>query len=276
MALRLDEIFEAYLAALVSGGGEQAREGGVGGADGAFGVERGDGDRRGVEQAGKSELCGAGFLALSRTAIDDKRMRHSATNPLQHAHGKARAIGLDEVDVEAPRGRLRLATAAAGDQSRAIMRHDPLAHEGASRDLREIESEPLGERGVEIFDIAVNISGKEAGWRAVQIGNRRLYLGEARFLARAILRDLIDQPHYESAFAARARIGRHRLHRDAEPARSNACLVLALARRRQAELLLQAAALLRRAGKTKDRFREMRIAGEGAVRRRHARVWSKP
>src|SRR5215831_14481868 len=127
MALRLDQIFEAYLAALVSGG-EQAREGGVGGADSAFGVERGDGDRCGVEQAGKSELCGSGFLALSRTAIDDERMRQSATNPVQHSDGKARAISLDEVDVESPRGRLRLATAAAGDQSRAVMRHDPLEH----------------------------------------------------------------------------------------------------------------------------------------------------
>src|SRR5215472_7503613 len=120
MALRLDQIFEAYLAALVGGGGEQAREGGVGGADSAFGVERGDGDRCGVEQAGKSELCGSGFLPLSRTAIDDKRMRQSATNPMQHADGKARAISLDEVDVEAPRDRLRLATATVGDQSRAI------------------------------------------------------------------------------------------------------------------------------------------------------------
>src|SRR5262249_56471295 len=92
-------------------------------------------------------------------------------------------------------------------------------------DLEEIECESLGEGGVEIFDIAVNIGGEEAGWRAVQIGNRRLYLGEVRFLARAILRDLIDQPHHESAFAARARIGRHRLHRDAETARADACLV---------------------------------------------------
>src|SRR5262249_57229171 len=103
----------------------------------------------------------------------DRPWPESATNPAEHAHGKVRAIGLDEVDVETPRGRLRLATAAAGDQSRAVMRHDPLEHEGASRDLREIESEPLGERGVEIFDIAVNIGGEEAGARPVPKGNRR-------------------------------------------------------------------------------------------------------
>src|SRR4029453_1437616 len=92
-----------------------------------------------------------------------------------------------------------------------------------------------------------------------------LYLGEVRFLARAVLRDLVELPHDESSLAARARIGGHRLHRDAEPARSNPRLVLPLAGWRQAELFLQAAALLCRAGEAKNRLPQMRIAGERAV-----------
>ena len=83
----------------------------------------------------------------------------------------------------------------------------------------EVEPEPLGERGVDIFDRAVGIGGEEAGRRAVEIGDGRLHLGEARLLARAVHGDLVDLPHGERTLAAGARIGRHRLHRDAEPAR---------------------------------------------------------
>ena len=46
-------------------------------------------------------------------------------------------------------------------------------------------------------------------------------------------------------------------------------VLLALSRRRQAELLFQAAGLLRRASETEDRLGEMRVAAKGAVGRRH-------
>src|SRR5581483_11454568 len=113
--------------------------------------------------------------------------------------------------------------------------------------------------------------GEESGRSAVEIGDRGLHLGEALFFAGALVRDLVDLPDGERAFAARARIRRHGLHRDAEPARDDGGVLLALTRRRQAELLLQGAALLRRAGKAEDRLGEMRVAAEGAIRRRHRR-----
>ena len=142
---------------------------------------------------------------------------------------------------------------------------------GRDGDFREVEAEPLGERGVEIVDIAVGVGGEETGRRAVQISDRRLQLGEARLFPHPLHGDLIDLPHDQRAVAARPRIGRHGLDRDAKPARAKVCLLLfAFARRGQAELLLQAAALLSRAREPKDRLGEMRVAGKGAVRRGHA------
>ena len=275
MALRLDERFQQHFPALV-GGAEQAHEGGVGRADAAFAIDRGDGDRRRMEQAGKSELGGAGLLGLAGAAAQNERMRQGparsgAREAMQDAHRQAGAVGLDQIDIEAARGALALPAAAAGDQRRAVGGHDLFELERAAGDLGEVEAKPLRERRVEIFDGAVGVGGEEAGRRAVEIGDGRLHLGEACLLARAVHGDLIDLPHGERAFAARARVGRHRLHGDAEPARRDACLFLGFAGRRQAEFLLEAPPLLRRAGKAEDALGKMRVAGEGAVGRRHIR-----
>ena len=274
MVLAPDQAFEARLAVRIGRGiAEQADEGGVGGADQALRIDRGDGDRRRVEQPCESELGGAGGFGLAGGAAEHERMREragaDARQTVQDANGQAGAVGLDEVDVEAARAALRAAAAGARDQRRAVGRHDLRQLEPRIGDLGEVEAEPLGERRVEIFDIAVGVGGEEAGRRTVEIGDRRLHLGEARLLAGAVEGDLIDLPHGERALAAGARVWRHRLDRDAEPARRNGAILLALSRRRQAELLFQAAALLRRAGETKDRLGEMRVAAEGAVGRRH-------
>ena len=129
----------------------------------------------------------------------------------------------------------------------------------------------MRQRRVEIADIADGIGGEEPGRRVVEIGDRRLNLGEACFFAGAILGDLIDLPNGQCALAARARLCRHRLHRDAEPARHDSSLV-ALPRRRKPELLSQAAALLRGAGETENDLGQIRIAAEGAVGRGHGSV----
>ena len=159
-----------------------------------------------MKQPRESEFGGAGLLRLSRSAGKHervrKRARTSAREPVQDAHGKAGAVRFDEVDVEAPRGALNAAATSARDERRAVLRHDLRKLEGPVRDLREVEAEPLGERRVEIFDIAVGVGGEETSRRAVEIGDRRLHLGEARLLARAVLGDLVDLPHRERAFAA--------------------------------------------------------------------------
>ena len=277
MAVGLDQAVQPDFVAVVARA-EQPHEGGIGGADKALRIHRGDGDRGRMKQPGKSKLGGARLLRFAGAATQHQRMSEpaigaAAGQTMQHAHRQAGAVGLDQVEVEPPRRARRLAAAVRRDQRRAVGRHDLGQLELPPGDLRQVEAEPLGERGVEIFDRAVGIGGEEAGRRAVEIGDRRLHLGEARLLARAVHGDLIDLPHRERAFAARARVGRHGLDRNAEPARRDArLLVLPFAGRRQAELFLQAAALLRRARQAKDRFGKMRVAGKGAVRRRHARV----
>ena len=115
MTFGLDQVFEAHLAALVSGSREQPCEGRISGADGAFPIERGDGNWSRVEQPGKSELGGSSFVALAGPAFDDEGVRQSSAQPVQDPNGKAGAIAFDEVDLEAPRSRLRLAAAGVRD-----------------------------------------------------------------------------------------------------------------------------------------------------------------
>ena len=122
---RLDQAFEARLAARIGGGiAEQADEGGIGGADEALRIDRGDGDGRRVEQPRESEFGGAGLLRLSGSAGEHERMGERAEavprQPVQDANGKARAVGFDEVDVEAPRARPAVLPRPAREMSAAL------------------------------------------------------------------------------------------------------------------------------------------------------------
>ena len=69
--------------------------------------------------------------------------------------GTVRPLAGLEVDIEdlglhvAGHGRER------GEQRRALARHDVVELQAAGADLREIMVEPIGERGVEIDDVAV-------------------------------------------------------------------------------------------------------------------------
>ena len=66
-------------------------------------------------------------------------------------------------------------------------------------------------------------------------------------------------------------IGRHRLHRDAEPARTH--IFLGLAKRGQPKLLAERPALLRGAREAEDLLGEIGVAGEGTVWRLNYHVW---
>ena len=277
MARGLDEAFEAGFTVLGIGA-EHADEGGVDGADHTARIDRGDGDGCGMEQTGESQLGGARLLRFARPAIEDQDMGQiaAAREPVQDAHRQVGAVGLDQVDIEMPRGALGLGAAGAGDQGGAVMGHDLAELQRPVGDLRQVEPEPLRQGGVDIGDVAVGAGGEEAGRRVVEIVDGRLHLGEVRLLAGAVLGDLVHLPDDERALAPRTRVRRHGLDRDAEPARADAGLVLDLAGRRQPELFLETAALLRGAGEPEDRLGEMRIAAEGAVGRRHGGIGIEP
>ena len=125
-----------------------------------------------------------------------------ARQAMQDAHRKRGAVGLDEVDIEAPRVAVRRAAAGSGDERGAVFRHDVGELELAARCVGEVEAEPLGERGVEIIDGALAIGGEETGRRIVEIGDGLLHLLEAGLLPLAVGGHLVDLPDHEPAFAA--------------------------------------------------------------------------
>ncbi len=137
MARRLDQAFQARLA-VFGVGAEHAHEGGIGGADDAVRIDRGDGDGRGMEQPGESELGGARLLRFARSAREDQDMGQiaAARQPVQDAHGQVGAVGLDQIDVEMARGALRLGAAGTGNQRGAVMGHDLAELQGPVGDLR--------------------------------------------------------------------------------------------------------------------------------------------
>ena len=194
--------------------------------------------------------------------------------PVQDAHGQARAVGLEEVDVEAAGGERRLAPAGAGDERGRVLRHDPVELERLGGEFGQIDAEPLGERGVEIIDAAIGIGGKEARRRIVEIGDRLLHLLEARLLALPVLGDLVHLPDDERRLAPRAGIGRQGTHLDAEPLRL--ALILGVAREGHAEFFFQRAALLCGARQAEDGLGERRAAGKGTVGRGHRGIGLEP
>ena len=86
----------------------QQSKGGIGAADIAIAIQRYDGHRRLVEEAGKAHFCGAqifGWL-FTRCAIDDQSARGAGRailrkgNAMNDAHGHALTIAAFEVDIE--------------------------------------------------------------------------------------------------------------------------------------------------------------------------------
>ena len=73
VAVGLDQTVEPHFVAVVAGA-EQPHEGGVGGADEALRVHRGDGDGGRMEQPGKSELGGARLFRFAGAATQYQRM----------------------------------------------------------------------------------------------------------------------------------------------------------------------------------------------------------
>ncbi len=264
---------------LVEGAFEETQEGGIGSTDGARPIHRGDGDGGGMEQAREAKFRRARLAGFPRRAVEHERISEAAIaaalgEAVQDAHGQARAVGLEEVDVEAAGGERRLTPAGAGDERGRILRHDPVELERRGREFGEIDAEPLGERGVEIIDAAFGIGGKEARRRIVEIGDRLLHLLEARLLALPILGDLVHLPDHERRLAPGAGIGRQGTHLDAEPLRRG--LVLGVAWERYAEFFFQRAALLGGARQAEDGLGERRAAGEGTVGRGHRGIGLEP
>ena len=147
-----------------------------------------------------------------------------------------------------------------GEQRRALARHDVVELEAAGADLREIMVEPIGERGVEIDDVAVALGGKEAGRRMVEIVDRVLQLLKHVLVPLELAGHVGQRPDRHARFALAFA---ERPHADAQPTRRLAFV------RADPHLLLAAAAFARRLQQAIDRFRNAGIADEDALDRTH-------
>jgi hypothetical protein len=118
--------------------------------------------------------------------------------------------------------------------------------------------EPIGERGVEINDIAVGLGGKEAGGRMVEIVDGVLQLLKHVLVPLELARHVGQRPHRHARFAFALA---ERVHADTQPSPA-----LALARG-DAHLLLAAASFARRLEQAVDGFRNGGVAHEDALHR---------
>ncbi|ODA68899.1 hypothetical protein A7A08_00733 [Methyloligella halotolerans] len=196
----------------------------------------------------------------------------AAGQTVEDADRQAGAVGLHQIELEPARRALGRIAAGAGQKGCPVPGHDVLELQLIRGGIGQIDAEPLGKGGVEIFDIALRIGGEETGWRVIQIGDGLLNLLEALFLVLTFVGDLVELPDDEGAVALHLRGGRHGPDGDAEPAGRDGIVFGHLAQRRQAKLLLQRPALLGGAGEAENRLGEMGVAGERPVRGRDARL----
>ncbi len=145
-----------------------------------------------------------------------------------------------------------------GEERRALAREDIVELETAGADLREIMVEPIGERGVEIDDVAVGLGRKEARRRVVEIVDRVLQLLKHILMALELARHVGQGPDGHAGFALAFA---ERAHADAQPA----CRLAGM--RADADLFVTAAALARGLQQAIHRFRDTGVADEDALDR---------
>ena len=255
---------------------EQPREQRIRAHDRALLVDGGDRHRRVLEEAHEAHFGGAQRIAaVVAGAIDDQRARRArravgAERDLvvEPRRNGAAALGL-EIDVEQLGLHLAGRRRQRGEQRAALAGDDVAKLQSAGADLGEVLLEPLGQRRVEIGDVAVGIDREEAGRRVVEIVDGVLQFLEDVFLPLELAGDVGDRPHRELrlalAFAERP-------HPHAQPAPGLAAHAV------DAHLLLQAAALARRLEQAEDRLRDAGIADEHALDRPHVvgARWRRP
>ena len=173
-------------------------------------------------------------------------------------HGAA--IAHAQIDVE----HLGLDLARRCDQRRqqrcAVARHDVAELEAARADLGEVMAEPIGQRGVDIDQIARRIDREEPGRRVVEIFDGVLQFLEHVFLALAIARDVGKRPDREFRIVLG---GAERPHPHPQPAPGGAIGT------GDPHLLGMALGLARGLEQPEHRLRHVGIADEHPLNRPH-------
>ena len=241
---------------------EQPDEGGVGAQDGTGAVERRDGHRGGVEEAGEPHLGGAQVLRrlLARRAADHQRPRRTRHpvlregDAVQQPHRQALAAAALEIDVELLGLHLARRARHGRQHGGAIPGQDVAELQPAGPDLGQIVVQPFGQRGVEIGQATVGLGREEACGRVVEEVDRVLEFLEHVLVPLALARHIGDAPQ-DGALAADPV---ERADFDPVPADRRD----PVEGRRQADLLRGPAVIARRLGKTIDGLRNLGRPGE--------------
>ncbi|MEY9683405.1 hypothetical protein ABIF13_004179 [Bradyrhizobium elkanii] len=174
-----------------------------------------DRHRRMVEEAHETHLGGALRIGMLVAGAADHQRARGARRAVgaegelviePHRHGLAAAH--PQVDVEHLGLDLARHRRNRGQQRRAVARDDVGQFQAARADLGQIVVQPVGQRGVDIGDLAGRIDREEAAWRVIEIFDRVPQLLEHVFLALAVAGDVGDRPNrifrIALAFAERA------------------------------------------------------------------------
>ena len=244
---------------------EQARKSRIGVRDAALFVDGRDRHRRVLEETHEAHFGGA--LRINRAvagAVEHERAGRAGRavgaegdlveEPCRHGAAAARL----EVDVENLGLHVARHRRQRGEQRRALARHDVVELETGGADLREIVVEPIGERGVEIDDIAVGLGRKEASRGVVEIVDGVLQLLRHVLVPLELARHVGERPDRHAGFAFAFA---QRTHADTQPPLSCALV------RADSHVLLAAAPLARRLEQAVDGFRNTGIAHEHAFHR---------
>ena len=177
---------------------------------------------------------------------------------MEEPHRQRAAAASPEIEVEHLGLELAGGSAQRRQQRRAVAGDEIGKLEAAGADLGQILIQPIGERRVEINDIAALIDGKEAGRCVIEVVDRVLQLLKDVLLPLALAGHVAERPHGEPA---RALAFADRPHAQPQPARG------AAPDAGDAHLLLQALAFARGLEQPVDRLGRVCIADEHAFHR---------
>ncbi len=251
---------------------KHAQERRIGAPDAAVAVDRRDGDRRVVEEAGEAHLGGAQRLGqfLAGRAVEHhgaggaRRPVDGHRHAVQQAHRQALAVGAHQVEVDDGGAVAHLVVGRrCGEQRDAVALDDIGELQPGGVEARQVDAQPLGERGVHVDDAPVRFGREEAGRRMVEIVDGVLQFLEHGLLTGALGADVGQRPGGQRLAPA---ADRQRPRRDAVPVGA-ARRLAAGKRRRHAHLLRPRAALAQLLGDAVERLGRLRIADHDALQR---------
>ena len=171
----------AVLAFLAARAVEQLCEQRIGAHHAAVLVDGRDRHRRAVEKPHEADFRGALRIgAVVAGAIEHQRARRAGRavgavgELVKHPHRQRAAGARAQIEIEHFGFDFARRAAQRRQQRRAVAGDQIGELEPAGADLRQILIEPIGERGIEIDDVALVIDREEAGRRMIEIIDRML------------------------------------------------------------------------------------------------------